>query len=91
MKPDSVIKQDVDAELRWNPELDETDIATKVQNGVVTLSGFARRSAQLDAEQIYSRSPGRRGDAAGPGTLVGRARAGTAVSLVRTRGDTRDQ
>jgi osmotically-inducible protein OsmY len=42
MKPDNVIKQDVDAELRWNPELDETDIATKVQNGIVTLSGFAR-------------------------------------------------
>jgi osmotically-inducible protein OsmY len=42
MKPDNVIKQDVDAELKWNPELDETDIATKVHNGVVTLSGFAR-------------------------------------------------
>jgi osmotically-inducible protein OsmY len=35
MRTDSVIKQDVDAELRWNPELDETDIATKVQDGIV--------------------------------------------------------
>jgi osmotically-inducible protein OsmY len=42
MKADSVIKQDVDAELKWNPEVDETDIATKVHDGVVTLSGFAR-------------------------------------------------
>jgi len=42
VKTDSVIKQDVDAELRWNPQLDETDIATKVGDGIVTLSGFAR-------------------------------------------------
>jgi osmotically-inducible protein OsmY len=42
MKADNVIKQDVDAELGWNPELDETDIATKVQDGIVMLSGFAR-------------------------------------------------
>jgi len=42
MKADSVIKQDVDAELKWNPEVDETDIATKVHDGIVTLSGFAR-------------------------------------------------
>jgi osmotically-inducible protein OsmY len=42
MKTDTVIKQDVDAELRWNPEVDETDIATKVHGGVVTLTGFAR-------------------------------------------------
>src|SRR3569833_600489 len=39
-KSDSEIKTDVDAELRWSPEIDETDIATKVKNGVVTLSGF---------------------------------------------------
>jgi len=40
MKTDSEIKTDVDAELRWNPEIDETDIATKVNKGVVTLTGF---------------------------------------------------
>jgi osmotically-inducible protein OsmY len=40
MKPDAEIKTDVDAELRWSPEIDETDIATKVKKGVVTLSGF---------------------------------------------------
>jgi osmotically-inducible protein OsmY len=40
MKSDSEIKTDVDAELRWSPEIDETDIATKVKKGVVTLTGF---------------------------------------------------
>lgn len=40
MKPDIDIKKDVDAELRWNPEIDDTDIATKVNKGVVTLTGF---------------------------------------------------
>jgi osmotically-inducible protein OsmY len=42
MKSDTDIKRDVDAELKWNPEVDETDIATKVTGGAVTLSGFAR-------------------------------------------------
>jgi osmotically-inducible protein OsmY len=40
MKSDSEIKNDVDAELRWNPDINETDIATKVNDGVVTLTGF---------------------------------------------------
>jgi osmotically-inducible protein OsmY len=40
MKSDAEIKRDVDAELRWSPQIDETDIATKVKQGVVTLSGF---------------------------------------------------
>ncbi|RPH61757.1 MAG: BON domain-containing protein [Acidobacteria bacterium] len=42
MKTDSDIKRDVEAELRWSPEIDETDIAVKVNGGVVALSGFAR-------------------------------------------------
>ena len=42
MRPDTDIKRDVEAELKWNPEVDETDIATKVKDGAVTLSGFAR-------------------------------------------------
>lgn len=40
MKSNSEIKEDVDAELRWNPDINETDIATKVNDGVVTLTGF---------------------------------------------------
>jgi len=41
MKPDSEIRRDVEAELHWSPDVDETDIAIKVNNGVVTLTGFA--------------------------------------------------
>lgn len=41
MKPDSDLKRDVDNELKWNPEIDSTDIATKATSGTVTLSGFA--------------------------------------------------
>ena len=32
----------VRAELKWSPDVDQTDIATKVTDGVVTLSGVAR-------------------------------------------------
>lgn len=42
MRSDTDIKRDVEAELKWNPEIDEIDIATKVKDGAVTLSGFAR-------------------------------------------------
>lgn len=42
MRTDAVIKLDVDAELRWSPEVDETDIATKVLDGIVSLTGYAR-------------------------------------------------
>jgi osmotically-inducible protein OsmY len=40
MKADSDIRRDVEAELRWSPDVDETDIAVKVTDGVVALSGF---------------------------------------------------
>lgn len=40
MKSDADIKRDVEAELQWNPEIDQTDIAIKVNAGVVALSGF---------------------------------------------------
>jgi osmotically-inducible protein OsmY len=42
MKTDEDIKRDVEAELRWAPNVDETDMAIRVNSGVVTLSGFAR-------------------------------------------------
>lgn len=41
MRPDSDIKRDVEAELKWAPDVLETDIAVKVTGGVVTLSGYA--------------------------------------------------
>jgi osmotically-inducible protein OsmY len=46
MKTDTAIKQDVEAELRWEPEIDDRDIAVKVNNGVVALSGFVSSYAQ---------------------------------------------
>jgi len=42
MSSDKLIKQDVEAELKWSPDFDDTDIAVKVHHGEVTLSGFAR-------------------------------------------------
>jgi osmotically-inducible protein OsmY len=41
MKSDDDLKRDVENELKWNPELDATDIATNATSGAVTLSGFA--------------------------------------------------
>jgi osmotically-inducible protein OsmY len=42
MRSDIDIKRDVEAELRWSPDVDETDIAVKVHGGQVTLSGYVR-------------------------------------------------
>jgi osmotically-inducible protein OsmY len=40
MKSDTEIKRDVEAELSWSPDVDETDVAVKVNGGVVALTGF---------------------------------------------------
>jgi len=42
MKSDRDIERDVREELAWNPDLDATDIAVSVKDGVVTLTGFAK-------------------------------------------------
>jgi osmotically-inducible protein OsmY len=43
IRTDSEIKRDVEDELRWDPEIIEpTDIAVSVNDGVVTLAGFAQ-------------------------------------------------
>jgi hypothetical protein len=46
MRSDSDIKRDVDDELRLDPDIDATDIAVAVKNGVVTLTGFVRPELQ---------------------------------------------
>lgn len=46
MRTDSEIQRDVEAELRWAPEVNETDIAVKVQRGAATLTGFVSSSFQ---------------------------------------------
>lgn len=40
MKTDAAIKHDVESELHWEPEVQDTDISVKVNNGIVTLTGF---------------------------------------------------
>jgi osmotically-inducible protein OsmY len=39
MRPDRDIQQDVEAELRWVPDVDESNISVSVAEGVVTLHG----------------------------------------------------
>jgi osmotically-inducible protein OsmY len=59
MKSDIDIKRDIEQELRMNPDLDATDIAVAVKNGVVTLSGFTRSYTQRwEAERTVKRVSG---------------------------------
>lgn len=59
MKSDTDIKKDVEAELKWSPDVDETDIAVKVKNGEVTLTGFVRDYLQkCQAETAVKRVKG---------------------------------
>jgi osmotically-inducible protein OsmY len=46
MRMDADIRRDVEDELRWDPDIDATDIAVTVNNGVVTLAGFVRSYMQ---------------------------------------------
>src|ERR1700734_4376169 len=57
MKTDSDIKRDVEAELKWDPDIDATDIAVAVKGGVVTLTGFVKSythkwQAEGDAKRV---------------------------------------
>ena len=59
MKSDSEIECDVREELKWDPDLDATDIAVSVKNGVVTLTGFTRSyTDRLEAELATKRVAG---------------------------------
>jgi osmotically-inducible protein OsmY len=59
MRSDSEIKRDVEDELRWNPDIDATDIAVSVNKGVVTLSGFAGSYLdKYEAEEAAKRVAG---------------------------------
>ncbi len=46
MRLDSDIKRDVEDELRFDPDIDATDIAITVHNGVAQLTGFVRSYPQ---------------------------------------------
>jgi osmotically-inducible protein OsmY len=57
MRSDSEIKRDIEDELRWDPDIDPTDIAVAVKNGVVTLTGFVKNyndkwEAERDAKRV---------------------------------------
>ena len=59
MKTDSDIKRDVEFELKWDPDIDATDIAVSVKNGVVMLTGFVRSYTQkYEAERDAKRVAG---------------------------------
>jgi osmotically-inducible protein OsmY len=59
MRADIDIKRDVEAELHANPDIDATDIAVAVKNGVVTLSGYVRSYMQKwEAEKTAKRVTG---------------------------------
>jgi osmotically-inducible protein OsmY len=59
MKNDDEIARHVVDELRWAPELDERDIAVKVTDGVVTLTGFVSSLREAsDAERAAKRIAG---------------------------------
>ncbi|WP_420145909.1 BON domain-containing protein [Sphingobium sp.] len=62
MATDSDIKRDVEAELRWDPDIDASDVAVSVKDGVVTLTGFVRSYSQkYEAERGVKKIRGVRG------------------------------
>jgi osmotically-inducible protein OsmY len=57
-KTDAQIKNDVTAELKWEPRVNETHIGVQVENGVVTLTGSVttyaeKASAQEAAHRVH--------------------------------------
>jgi osmotically-inducible protein OsmY len=59
MRPDGDIERDVKDELQWRPDLDATDIAVSVKNGVVTLTGFVHSYVdKYEAEAAAKRVAG---------------------------------
>jgi osmotically-inducible protein OsmY len=64
MRTDEDIKRDVEYELKWDPDIDPSDIGVAVKDGAVTLSGFARSFRQRQkAEEDATRVRGVKGGA----------------------------
>jgi len=62
MKSDRDIERDVKEELGWNPDLDASDIAVSVKDGVVTLAGFVKSyTDKYEAEAAAKRVAGVKG------------------------------
>lgn len=54
---DIEIKRDVEAEIQWDPRVNETDVAISVKKGVVALTGFVpsysqKLQAEADAKRV---------------------------------------
>jgi osmotically-inducible protein OsmY len=59
MRTDGDIERDVKEELKWNPDLDASDIAVSVKDGVVTLAGFVKSfTDKYEAEAAAKRVAG---------------------------------
>jgi osmotically-inducible protein OsmY len=57
MKTDTQLQHEVQAELEWDPRLDDTQIGVTVRHGVVTLtgsvpSGADKREAELATHRV---------------------------------------
>jgi osmotically-inducible protein OsmY len=58
-RSDAEIERDVKDELRWDPDLDASDIAVAVKDGVVTLTGFVKSyTDKYEAEAAVKRVAG---------------------------------
>lgn len=55
MRMDADIRRDVEDELRWDPDIDATDIAVTVKSGVVTLAGFVRSYMQKYQAEVNAK------------------------------------
>ena len=56
MRTDSEIQRDVEKELEWDPDIDARNIAVKVTDGVVALTGFVSSyTDKYSAERIAKR------------------------------------
>src|SRR5580704_18490510 len=59
MRSDSEIERDVKDELQWDPDLDATNIAVSVKDGVVTLAGYVKSyTDKYEAEAAAKRVAG---------------------------------
>ena len=59
MKTDRDLQKDVMDELRWEPDINETNIGVAVKDGVVTLSGYVDSYIEkVNAERAAARVDG---------------------------------
>lgn len=59
MRTDQAVLEDVEQELQWHPNLDTTNIAVSVKDGVATLAGFVKSlTEKYEAESTAKRVAG---------------------------------